>query len=263
MRRDLRDQERIHPARRNCTPSWRALSADHSRNSEGVITRRFAHAHCSSHCCRRTRLSAFRSRMLSLPRRHRSSARCRRGRRPVTRRQLRRRSRSLASVHSAGGVRPNVTRRTTTTSPSRAQPKASTALGEVGGAQPAKRASTDGCQHLAASNSEGAGAEREGLEPSAGLLLRRLAGGYLRPLGHLLRRSQSLFAIAMGPAECALPAIPGADGCLLGQLMRGDNGPRSHCSPAARDDSVTPDCSLPSSLLNGFTLPPTAVNRNA
>ena len=45
---------------------------------------------------------------------------------------------------------------------------ASTALGEVGGAQPAKPASTDGCLRLASSNSEGAAAEREGFEPSVG-----------------------------------------------------------------------------------------------
>jgi len=45
---------------------------------------------------------------------------------------------------------------------------ASTAKGEVGGAQPAKPASTDGCLRLASSNSEGAGAEREGFEPSVG-----------------------------------------------------------------------------------------------
>jgi len=42
---------------------------------------------------------------------------------------------------------------------------ASTDLGEVGGAQPAERASTDGCQRLTPTCSEGAGAvaEREGL----------------------------------------------------------------------------------------------------
>ena len=45
---------------------------------------------------------------------------------------------------------------------------ASTALGEVGGAQHPEGASTDGCLRLASSNSEGAGAEREGFEPSVG-----------------------------------------------------------------------------------------------
>ena len=55
--------------------------------------------------------------------------------------------------------------------PPAARSEASTALGEVGGAQPAQPASTDGCQRLASSHSEGAGpgAEREGFEPSAGV----------------------------------------------------------------------------------------------
>ena len=45
--------------------------------------------------------------------------------------------------------------------------RASTALGEVGGAQRPKAASTDGCHRRAATNSEGAGAERKGFEPLA------------------------------------------------------------------------------------------------
>ncbi len=50
----------------------------------------------------------------------------------------------------------------------RAARRASTAL-EVGGAQRAERASTDGCQRRSASCSEGAAAEREGFEPSGGV----------------------------------------------------------------------------------------------
>jgi len=44
----------------------------------------------------------------------------------------------------------------------RAARRASTDLGEVGGAQRAERASTDGCQRLTPMCSEGAAAEREG-----------------------------------------------------------------------------------------------------
>ena len=64
--------------------------------------------------------------------------------------------------HSAG-------QRKTTTSPIRAQPegraRSDKTEGEVGGAQRAQRASTDGCQRLTSSCYEGAGAEREGFEP--------------------------------------------------------------------------------------------------
>jgi len=42
-------------------------------------------------------------------------------------------------------------------------------LREVGGAQPAERASTDGCLRLTSTCSEGAVAEREGFEPSGGV----------------------------------------------------------------------------------------------
>ena len=52
--------------------------------------------------------------------------------------------------------------------PPAARSEASTAKGEVGGAQHPEGASTDGCLRLAASNSEGAAAEREGFEPSVG-----------------------------------------------------------------------------------------------
>ena len=46
---------------------------------------------------------------------------------------------------------------------------ASTALGEVGGAQRPKAASTDGCHRLTLTCYEGAAAEREGFEPSVRL----------------------------------------------------------------------------------------------
>ena len=92
----------------------------------------------------------------------------------------RRRARSRAYASNAHSAR----RRKSTTSPirtpsgahpfgcheaRRAARSASTDLGEVGGAQRPKAASTDGCPRRSASYYEGAAAEREGFEPSVRL----------------------------------------------------------------------------------------------
>ena len=58
---------------------------------------------------------------------------------------------------------------------SRAARRASTDRGEVGGAQPAQPASTDGCHRRSATNSEGAGAERKGFEPLVPLRVRLIS----------------------------------------------------------------------------------------
>jgi hypothetical protein len=85
--------------RRNCTPSFRALSADQSRASEGVRTCRLTQAHCSSRSAFRTVFSVLRSRIAEPPAPASSQAQ-------LTRRRLRAAPPPLSARHNGRGAQP-------------------------------------------------------------------------------------------------------------------------------------------------------------